>query len=66
MLQQTGIENEADLQVIDGAIVLRPAKPNPRAGWDSLFQLAIEAGHMPENDLFENMSNDFDQNEWQW
>lgn len=66
LLQQTGIENEADLQVIDGAIVLRPTKSNPRADWDNQFQQAIDAGHMPENDLFENMSNDFDQTEWQW
>ncbi len=66
LLQQTGIENEADLQVIDGAIVLRPAKSNPRADWDNLFQKAIDAGYTPEYDLFENMSNNFDQNEWQW
>lgn len=66
LLQQTGIENEADLQVRDGAIVLRPIESNPRAGWDDLFRKASEAGHTPDNDLFEDMSNDFDQDEWQW
>ncbi|AUD01208.1 AbrB/MazE/SpoVT family DNA-binding domain-containing protein [Spirosoma pollinicola] len=66
LLQQTGIENEVDIQVIDGAIILRPVQSNPRASWDSLFQKAIDAGHSPENDLFENMTNDFDQTEWQW
>jgi antitoxin MazE len=66
LLQQAGIEDEVDLEVIDGAIVLRSVKSNPRADWDKLFQRAIEAGHKPEKDLFEGMSNDFDQTEWQW
>ncbi|QDK82447.1 AbrB/MazE/SpoVT family DNA-binding domain-containing protein [Spirosoma sp. KCTC 42546] len=66
LLQQAGIENEVDLEVIDGAIVLRPAKSDPRANWDQLFQNAIEAGHKPEKDLFNGASNDFDQTEWQW
>lgn len=66
LLQQTGIENEADLTIRDGAIVLRPVKSNPRAGWDELFRKAVEDGHTPDKDLFENMSNNFDQDEWQW
>ncbi|GAB4032574.1 AbrB/MazE/SpoVT family DNA-binding domain-containing protein [Spirosoma jeollabukense] len=66
LLQQAGIENEVELKVIDGAIVLRPVKSNPRTGWDKQFQEAIEAGHKPESDLFDNLSNDFDQSEWQW
>lgn len=66
LLQQAGIENEIDLEVIDGAIVLRPMKADPRADWVQLFQKAIEDGHKPEKDLFEAMSNDFDQTEWQW
>lgn len=66
LLQQTGIEHEVDLQVIDGAIILRPAVSNPRAGWDAQFKKALEEGHMPEDDSFDSMANEFDQNEWQW
>ena len=66
LLQQAGIEHEIDMEVIDGAIVLRPAKSNPRAGWENQFQQAIEAGYKPDNDLFDGVSNDFDQTEWQW
>lgn len=64
MLQQVGIENEIDLEITDGAIVLRPAKPHPRAGWEEAFSKAAEAGCTPENDLFDDMSNAFDQTEW--
>ncbi|WP_460907493.1 AbrB/MazE/SpoVT family DNA-binding domain-containing protein [Spirosoma areae] len=42
LLQQVGIENEVDMQVVDDAIFLRPIKSNPRADWDKLFQKAIE------------------------
>jgi len=66
LLQQTGIEHEADLQVIDGAIVLRPIILNPRSGWDAQFEKALEDGHTPENDSFDSMANEFDQSEWQW
>lgn len=66
LLQQVGIENEIDMQIVEGAIILRPIKSHPRADWDLQFQQAIEAGHKPENDLFDGISNDFDQNEWQW
>lgn len=64
MLQQVGIETEIDLEVIDGAIILRPAKPHLRAGWDEAFAKAVEAGHTPDNDLFDGMANAFDQTEW--
>lgn len=66
MLQQVGIENEIDLEVTDGAIILRPAKPHPRAGWDEAFAKVTEAVHTPDNDLFNGISNTFDQTEWQW
>lgn len=66
MLQQVGIENEIDLEVTDGAIILRPAKSHPRAGWDEAFAKAAEAGHTPDDDLFDGVANSFDQTEWQW
>lgn len=66
MLQQVGIENEIDLEVADGAIILRPAKSHPRTGWEEAFAKAAEAGHVPDEDLFDGIANEFDQTEWQW
>ncbi|ADB41422.1 AbrB/MazE/SpoVT family DNA-binding domain-containing protein [Spirosoma linguale] len=66
MLQQVGIDKEVDIEVVDGAIILRPAKQHPRDGWDESFAKATEAGYTPDDDLFEGMSSAFDQTEWQW
>jgi antitoxin MazE len=33
ILAQTGLAEEATLTVENGAIVLRPIRPNPREGW---------------------------------
>ncbi len=66
MLQQVGIEQEIDIEVVEGALILRPAKSHPRAGWDEAFAKAIDAGHTPDNDLFEGASNSFDETDWQW
>ena len=66
MLQQVGIESEIEIEVADGALILRPAKQHPRFGWDEAFTKAAEAGHTPDNDLSEGASNEFDQTEWQW
>ena len=37
----------------------------PRADWGSKFKSAI-AEENPESDLFEALSNAFDENEWTW
>lgn len=66
VLQQVGIDNEIDMEIIEGAIVLRPAKQHPRSGWDEAFAKAAEAGHTPDDDLLDSASNEFDQTEWQW
>lgn len=66
LLQQVGIEEAVELEVINGAIILRPAQQHPRAGWDEAFQKALEEGHEPDKDLFDGMSNTFDDKEWIW
>lgn len=33
ILEQTGLRDLADLQVVDGVIEIRPLKRNPREGW---------------------------------
>lgn len=33
ILEQTGLQDAADLQVVNGVIEIRPLKRNPREGW---------------------------------
>jgi antitoxin MazE len=43
-LQQVGLSDQAEMQVEDGALVLRPIKPKPRAGWAEASKAIAEAG----------------------
>ena len=46
LLQQLGLEDQADLSVEDGAIVIRKPVESPRAGWAQAAQALAQA----END----------------
>ena len=63
MLQACGITTEVEIEVQDKSILLRPV-PSARAGWEAEFAAAAASGDEPEGDLFEGLSNEFDQTEW--
>ena len=66
LLQQTGISDQIEMEVVDGAIVLKPAQTHPRSTWDDAFEKALDTDQKPDADLFDGMTNSFDQTEWQW
>ncbi|RAJ95873.1 antitoxin MazE [Larkinella arboricola] len=66
VLQQAGIEGAVDIEIAEGALILRAIKKHPRDGWEAAFDEAIQAGDQPDDDLLEGTSNQFDQTEWTW
>lgn len=66
LLQQAGIDSTVDIELIDGALILRAIKKHPRDGWEEVFDKAAQANETPENDLFDGLSNQFDQTDWTW
>lgn len=44
ILEQTGLQDVADLQVINGVIEIRPVKRHPREGWAADSQRIAQAG----------------------
>jgi antitoxin MazE len=44
LLQQLGLEDQADLTVENGAIVIRKPIDSPRAGWAQAAQALAQAG----------------------
>lgn len=66
LLQQVGIETAVTVEVVDGALVLRPAKSRPRSDWDKVFAEAVAKPQPPETDLWETPTNEFDETEWTW
>ena len=62
LLKQCGFTGEVSLEVKDDALVISKAR-SPREGWVEAF---LEAGAGTEELLLEEVTNDFDQDEWSW
>jgi len=65
ILEQTGIMDDVEIEVEKNRIIIRPVK-NARAGWDKAFKTMGEKGDdkplIDETDI----SNSWDEKEWQW
>jgi antitoxin MazE len=63
LLEQCGLKNEVELEVKDGALVLRnPSKP--RQGWEAAFAAAVGQGK--DVPLDAHVATAFDESEWEW
>ncbi|HWK89401.1 MAG TPA: AbrB/MazE/SpoVT family DNA-binding domain-containing protein [Longimicrobium sp.] len=64
MLEQSGIEDEVDLEVEDGQIVIRAFR-HPRAGWDAAFAEMAKRG---DDELLDGAAapSAWDEEEWEW
>ena len=65
ILEQVGIEEKVDLEIVGNSIVLKSHKAHPRAGWQEAFEAAAQ-GDVAENDLFDGLANEFDKAKWKW
>ncbi|MHB8770183.1 MAG: AbrB/MazE/SpoVT family DNA-binding domain-containing protein [Syntrophales bacterium] len=65
LLDQTGIMDDVELEVEKTQIIIRPIS-NPRSGWDNAFRAMAKNGHDILIDGNENISNSWDEEEWQW
>jgi len=66
ILQQARLEEEVILEVSDNGLHIKPEKPKRKAreGWEHQMKIAV-ADKKKEN-LWGNLSNDFDKDEWTW
>ena len=64
LLEQSGLDEEVELEVRPHAIVIRAAS-RPRAGWDEAFQSMAAAGD-DELLITERVSSTWDEQEWEW
>jgi antitoxin MazE len=65
LLEQTGIMDIVELEVEKNQIIIRPIS-NPRPDWDNAFRAMAQNGHDTLIDGNENISNFWDEEEWQW
>ena len=63
VLEMCGLNEEVVMTVEEGHIIISPVN-EPRANWEKQFSDADLK--KDEVNLFENISNDFDDTEWTW
>jgi antitoxin MazE len=70
LLHKAGLPADADIIVtaVEGQIIIKEMKPadvnTDLTTWENQFKQAIKNGAVPENDLFNGVTNSFDENEW--
>ena len=63
LLAQVGLEDEASIEVQDGALVLRPVKAAARQGWAQAAQALAAAGEDKQVLGEQPLASE---DEWQW
>lgn len=63
LLEQAGLEDEVELRVADGGIVIEAARA-PRSGWAEAARILRERGE--DGLLDEPAPTQFDATEWEW
>jgi antitoxin MazE len=67
ILNKFGSTKKFNIQEKDGCLLFIPIQvEKPRENWDKLFAQASKKGLTPEQDVFEEISNEFDHTEWTW
>jgi antitoxin MazE len=64
LLEQSGIQNEVEIEVEGNRLIIRPAA-HPRAGWEEAIA-AVLAESGDEGLLEDETPTDWDKTEWQW
>jgi antitoxin MazE len=64
LIEQCGLGGEIELEVKEGALLLRPAKPS-REGWDAAFEKA-DRSREAQPLLPDFLSEEWDNAEWTW
>ncbi len=66
ILEQTGITEDVELEVVENNhIIIRPVS-NPRAGWDIAFKTMSDDDDDKLLQVAESVSHSWDDEEWQW
>ena len=66
LLEQYKFENEVEIVAQENGLLIMPAKARSREQWEDQFKMAKKAGHKPDKNLLEGVSNSFDKKEWTW
>jgi len=63
ILEQCRLENDVELEIEAGKIIIKPVKRAPRKGWDEAFKKMRSEG---DDRLLINDRLDLDSKDWEW
>jgi antitoxin MazE len=63
ILEQCRLENEVELEIEAGRLIIKPARRSTRKGWDEAFKKMGSAG---EDRLLIDDRLDLDSSDWEW
>ena len=65
MIEQTGLGEEVELEVVDGTIVIR-RKRRPREGWAEAAKLLAERGEELPPEITDMTETEWMRDHWRW
>jgi antitoxin MazE len=66
IIEQTGMQSEVELELKDGAIIIKPSK-NTRSNWKSAFiKMANQKDDILMDQEVTHTLTSFDEEEWEW
>ncbi len=65
MIEQVGLGDEVELEVVDGAIVIR-RKRRPREGWAEAAKLLAERGEELPPEILDMTETEWERDHWRW
>jgi len=65
MIDQVGLVDEVELEVVDGAIVIR-RKHRPREGWAEAAKLLAERGEELPPEILDMTETEWERDHWRW
>ncbi|MEI7897439.1 MAG: AbrB/MazE/SpoVT family DNA-binding domain-containing protein [bacterium] len=67
VLKKLGVVTRFNILEKEGNLVCIPVHDDkPRQYWEQDFARALKDGNIPDQDIFDNITNEFDNTEWTW
>ncbi len=63
LIEEAGLKGPLDIKAENNTIVIKALEKSARTGWNDAFQ---QMGEMKDDASFLNLSNTFDNEEWEW
>jgi antitoxin MazE len=65
MIEQAGLQDDVELELVEGAIVIR-RKRKVREGWAEAARLMAERGEEPLPEILDRTETEWERDHWRW